>query len=98
MNFILRWLADVVARIVRTLDMPLCLALLALMVISLMVQYSAGNGSLRPYQIHRPNEAIFWAAIPRSRGKRLVKAKAVLEEELGPEAAETLMALLPPVG
>ncbi|TWI01799.1 rod shape determining protein RodA [Luteimonas cucumeris] len=48
MNPILRWLSDVVARIVRTLDWPLCLALLALMGVSLVVQYSAGNSSLRP--------------------------------------------------
>lgn len=48
MNTILRWLADLVGRFTRTLDWPLCLALAALMVISLMVQYSAGNGSVRP--------------------------------------------------
>ena len=34
-----------VARFVRTLDMPLCLALGALMVIALMTLYSAGNES-----------------------------------------------------
>ncbi len=43
MNTILRWLADLAARLTRTLDWPLCIALLALMAIGLAVLYSAGN-------------------------------------------------------
>ena len=63
MNVILRWLADLVGRIVRTLDAPLCIALLALMTISLMVQYSAGNGSLRPVLAQGARFAIGVAAM-----------------------------------
>ncbi len=47
MNIILRWLFDILARQVRTLDWLLCLALLALMGIGLAVLYSAGNESPR---------------------------------------------------
>lgn len=43
MNAILRWLFDLAARFTRTLDWPLCIALLALMAIGLAVLYSAGN-------------------------------------------------------
>jgi rod shape determining protein RodA len=42
---ILRWLYEILARLLRTLDWPLCLALLALMGIGLAVLYSAGNES-----------------------------------------------------
>jgi rod shape determining protein RodA len=45
MSAILRWLYELLARLLRTLDWPLCLALLALMGIGLMVLYSAGNES-----------------------------------------------------
>ncbi len=47
MNVILRWLFDFAARLFRTLDWPLCLALGALMAIGLAVLYSAGNESPR---------------------------------------------------
>jgi rod shape determining protein RodA len=45
MSVLIRWLLDMIARFVRTLDIPLCLALGALMVIALMTLYSAGNES-----------------------------------------------------
>ena len=45
MSAILRWLFEMLARLLRTLDWPLCLALLALMGIGLAVLYSAGNES-----------------------------------------------------
>ena len=45
MNIILRWLFDLVARLFRTIDLPLLGALLALMAIGLAVLYSAGNQS-----------------------------------------------------
>lgn len=45
MNIILRWLADLLQRFMRTLDLPLLGALLALMAIGLAVLYSAGNQS-----------------------------------------------------
>jgi len=45
MSAILRWLYEILARLLRTLDWPLCIALLALMGIGLMVLYSAGNES-----------------------------------------------------
>lgn len=47
MSAILRWLFDIAARLLRTLDWPLCLALAALMAIGLAVLYSAGNESPR---------------------------------------------------
>ena len=47
MTAILRWLFDILARLLRTLDWPLCVALLALMTIGLAVLYSAGNESPR---------------------------------------------------
>jgi rod shape determining protein RodA len=47
MNVILRWLFDLVLRFLRTLDMPLLLALSGLMVVGLAVLYSAGNESPR---------------------------------------------------
>ena len=47
MTAILRWLFDMLARLLRTLDWPLCLVLLALMGIGLAVLYSAGNESPR---------------------------------------------------
>ena len=37
MNVLLRWLYDMVARFTRSLDLPLCLALAALMAIGLAV-------------------------------------------------------------
>ncbi len=43
MRDILRWLYDLAARFVRTLDLPLCLLLFALMAIGLVVLYSAGG-------------------------------------------------------
>ena len=46
MNLLLYWLRDAWARLTRTLDWPLCLALGALMGIGLAVLYSAGNESL----------------------------------------------------
>lgn len=45
MNEILRWLLDLLLRFTRTLDLPLCAALLALMAIALAVLYSAGGGN-----------------------------------------------------
>ena len=45
MNTILRWLFDSLARLARTLDLPLCAALAALMAIALAVLYSAGGES-----------------------------------------------------
>ena len=45
MTAIVRWLLDILARLLRTLDWPLCAALLALMGIGLAVLYSAGNES-----------------------------------------------------
>ncbi len=47
MNLLLYWLRDAWARLTRTLDGPLCLALAALMGIGLAVLYSAGNESPR---------------------------------------------------
>jgi len=47
MTAILRWLFDILARLLRTLDWPLCVALLALMTIGLAVLYSAGIESPR---------------------------------------------------
>ena len=47
MNILLQWLAGVVARIVRTIDLWLVLPLLGLMVIGLAVLYSAGGQDLR---------------------------------------------------
>src|SRR5690606_3240007 len=44
-NAILRWLADIAERVLRTLDLPLCVALAALMAIGLAVLYSAGGDS-----------------------------------------------------
>jgi len=46
-NTILRWLLQLLARTTRTLDWSLCAALGALMAISLVVLYSAGNESPR---------------------------------------------------
>ena len=43
MRWLWAWLADLVRRFARTLDLPLTFALLALMVIGLMVMQSAGN-------------------------------------------------------
>ena len=45
MKIILRWLLDLLTRFMRTLDLPLLGALLALMVIGLAVLYSAGGQS-----------------------------------------------------
>ncbi|MFS8136837.1 MAG: rod shape-determining protein RodA [Thermomonas sp.] len=47
MNIILRWLLDLLVRFLRTLDPWLLLALLALMGIGLVTQYSASNESMR---------------------------------------------------
>ena len=47
MNILLQWIAGVVARVVRTLDFWLTIPLLALMVIGLVVLYSAGGQDLR---------------------------------------------------
>ena len=47
MNIILRWLLDLLVRFLRTLDPWLLLALLALMAIGLVTQYSASNESVR---------------------------------------------------
>ena len=47
MNVILRWLFDLLARFMRTIDLPLFGALLALMAIGLAVLYSAGEQSSR---------------------------------------------------
>ena len=43
MSIILRWLFDLLLRFLRTLDLPLLGALLALMAIGLAVLYSAGG-------------------------------------------------------
>ncbi|NUS39260.1 MAG: rod shape-determining protein RodA [Lysobacter sp.] len=45
MTVLLRWLFDMIVRVVRTLDIPLCLAIGGLMVIALMTLYSAGGES-----------------------------------------------------
>ena len=47
MNVILRWLADLLLRFLRSLDLPLLAALLALMGVGLAVLYSAGSESSR---------------------------------------------------
>jgi rod shape determining protein RodA len=47
MNVILRWLLDLLLRALRTVDLVLLGALLALMAVGLAVLYSAGNESLR---------------------------------------------------
>ena len=47
MNVILRWLADLLLRFLRSLDFPLLAALLALMGVGLAVLYSAGSESSR---------------------------------------------------
>ena len=47
MSAILRWLLDLFVRLTRTLDWPLCAALLALMAIGLAVLYSAGGENPR---------------------------------------------------
>ncbi len=47
MNTILRWFAELLLRFLRTLDLPLLAALLALMGMGLAVLYSAGNESSR---------------------------------------------------
>lgn len=47
MNIILRWLYDLLARFLRTIDLPLFGALLALMAIGLAVLYSAADNSIR---------------------------------------------------
>ena len=47
MKGLLRILLDLLLRFVRTLDLPLLAALLALMGIGLATQFSAGNESLR---------------------------------------------------
>jgi len=47
MNIILRWLLDLLLRFLRSLDPWLLLALLALMGIGLVTQYSASNESVR---------------------------------------------------
>ncbi len=47
MNIILRWLLDLLFRFLRSLDPWLLLALLALMGIGLVTQYSASNESMR---------------------------------------------------
>ena len=47
MSVILRWLFDLLLRFLRTVDLPLLGALLALMAIGLAVLYSAGNESMR---------------------------------------------------
>ena len=46
MNPLLRWLSELVLRILRTVDVPLLAALAALMTVSLVVQYSAGGDSM----------------------------------------------------
>ena len=45
MNIILRWLLDLVVRFLRTIDLMLLGALLALMAIGLAVLYSAGQST-----------------------------------------------------
>lgn len=47
MNPLLRWLSEMVARLLRTMDLPLLFALCALMSFSLLVLYSAGDESAR---------------------------------------------------
>ncbi|MGY0504930.1 rod shape-determining protein RodA [Luteimonas sp. e5] len=47
MNPLLRWLTNVVARILRSVDLPLLAALVGLMLASLLVLHSAGGGSTR---------------------------------------------------
>ena len=46
MNPLLRWLSEMVLRMLRTIDLPLLAALSALMAASLVVQYSAGGDSM----------------------------------------------------
>jgi len=47
MKFLLRWLLDLLLRFTRSLDLPMLTAILVLMVIGLMTQYSASNESVR---------------------------------------------------
>lgn len=47
MKALLRWLLDLFLRLTRTLDWPLCVALLGLMAIGAAVLYSAGGGGGR---------------------------------------------------
>jgi rod shape determining protein RodA len=63
MNVILRWLYDLAARFVRTLDWPLCVALAALMAIGLAVLYSAGNESPRLVMAQGVRYALGFAAM-----------------------------------
>jgi rod shape determining protein RodA len=60
-----RWLLELLGKAVRTLDWPLLLALLALMGIGLMVQYSAGgdNYGMRNMLAHGSRFAIGLAAM-----------------------------------
>ncbi|SIQ16923.1 rod shape-determining protein RodA [Solilutibacter tolerans] len=46
MNPLLRWLTDVVMRMLRTVDLPLLGALIGLMAVSLVVMYSAGGDGM----------------------------------------------------
>ena len=46
MRLILRWLLDLLLRFMRTIDLPLLGALLALMVIALAVLYSAADHAM----------------------------------------------------
>jgi len=63
MNAILRWLFDLAARLLRTLDLWLCLALAALMAIGLAVLYSAGNESPQLVLAQAARYAIGFAAL-----------------------------------
>ncbi|MFC7300543.1 rod shape-determining protein RodA [Cognatiluteimonas weifangensis] len=63
MNAILRWLYDLAARLARTLDWPLCVALAALMAIGLAVLYSAGGESPRLVLAQGARYAVGFAAL-----------------------------------
>ena len=63
MNAILHMLSDFVARLLRTLDGPLCIALAALMAIGMAVLYSAGGESLSLVLAQGARYALGFAAL-----------------------------------
>jgi rod shape determining protein RodA len=63
MNAILRFFSDIAARLARTLDWPLCVALAALMAIGLAVLYSAGGESMRLVVAQGARYAVGFAAL-----------------------------------
>jgi len=63
MNTILRWLFEIAARLLRTLDWQLCAALFALMAVGLAVLYSAGGESMSLVLAQGARYAIGFAAL-----------------------------------